>query len=167
MRLVAFNVQELNFMVMGLYQQAQRQRPTAQVKDMGTRAYRQREHDEYVALGQKIHDVLRRAEASAATGIAITGQEPPPIPQNEKPEPPRLVTLSVAELRMLWFALGSESGRLDYDLEKERKQAKTPSERAYVRRKQQEVRACKKLRDQIERLYERARKTTSVNIELE
>jgi len=168
MRLVAFSAQDLNFMVMGLYQQAERQRPTAGLKNMTARAYRQREHEEYTALGHKIHDVLHQAEAAVATAIAITGQQPPPVPQNEKPEPPRLVTLSIAELRMLWFALGTEAGRLDAELQKQvRSRRKTKEELGYIRGKRQEVRACRKLLDRIDRLYNSARKNTAVRVAVE
>jgi hypothetical protein len=167
MRLVAFNIDELHFMVTGCFATADRRRPTARLRDQAQRATQQREHDQYVALGRKLSGVLQQAETTIATGIAITGQQPPPIPPNDKPEAPRLVTLSVAELHVLYFSMGAAVDRIEALLRAYKAQVRPRGKDEYVQRTQAELRACQRLRKQIDRLYYSARKNTAVNVAVE
>src|SRR5712692_1425442 len=75
MRVVAFNVDELQYMFSGLVHQADRWRPKSRNNKPSSSV-----HDsfsrEFEALAKKIGAVLQQAEDSIKTNIAITGQLP-------------------------------------------------------------------------------------------
>jgi hypothetical protein len=170
MRLVAFNVDELQFMFSGLVNQADRWRPR-QRNNQPSSSVGETFFREFEALAKKIGTVLQQAEHSITTNIAITGQLPPEseVPdRGPPPQPPRLITLSVAELRTLWMAVMGEAGNMERALEREiRKGRKTKDEADYIRAERRRVKHCRMLAGQIDRLYQRARKMTAVNVALE
>ena len=171
MRLVAFNVDDLQSMLIALHNAADRWRPTARLKNQASRALNETFHREYVALAEKIGTALHQAEHTINTSIAIVGELPTrPSPENraDPAEPPRLLALNVRELGRLSMAMIAYAGDLRHDLKTElAKRPRSKDDRDYIRYKKKESDACAKLAALIARLEERARKKTAVNLAVE
>ena len=138
MRLVAFNVNELQTMFMALSREAERWRPSARLKSESSRALNKSFYREYEALARRIGTALRQAENAIATNIAVTGQTPPSPPEQQSRdatrEPPRLLTLNVRELGSLSMAMNAHTSTLEYELKKElAKRSRSKADRDYIR----------------------------------